>query len=116
MPLPEGLKLEVERLGERPTGPSELTRDWVDIGRATWERLKVPVKVTASSTDANVPLSMGIKASTLGTCRGGRVHTTSEWIDPTGLPKGLEAFLLTVLSALALFQKQGEAGKSQLAS
>ncbi len=108
VPLPEGVTLDIKRIGERPTGPSELTGDWVDIARATWEILKVPLKVTASSTDANIPIAMGLKASTLGTCRGGRVHTTSEWIDPATLPKGLEAFLLTLLSALELFSGKKE--------
>jgi tripeptide aminopeptidase len=97
---PEGLKLTVDHLGERPTGPTNLAKPWVDLARAAWTALDIPVKVTAGSTDANVPLSMWIPASTLGVCRGGGTHTLDEWLEPGSLSVGLEAALLTVLAAL----------------
>jgi acetylornithine deacetylase/succinyl-diaminopimelate desuccinylase-like protein len=103
IPLPAELALDIEKIGERPSGGSKLTLGWVDIARAVWSSLGVPVRVTASSTDANIPLAQGVPASTLGTCRGGRVHTEAEWLEPESLPLGLEGFLLCVLTALELF-------------
>lgn len=103
IPMPNELVLDMERIGERPSGGLKLTRGWVDIARAAWASLGVQSRVTASSTDANIPLSQGIPASTLGTCRGGRVHTEAEWVEPDSLPLGLEGFLLCALMGLELF-------------
>lgn len=47
------------------------------------------VRHTASSTDANVPLSLGIPAITVGAVAGGLLHTRDEWVDESSLPRGL---------------------------
>ncbi|MCZ7648333.1 MAG: M20/M25/M40 family metallo-hydrolase [Planctomycetota bacterium] len=109
VPCPSELSVELEELGRRPAGDPDLTTDWVDVGRAVWEALGIPVKITASSTDANIPLSLGLRASTIGTHRGGGAHTENEWIDPQSLPKGLEAVLLAVLAGLAIFPAEAGA-------
>ncbi len=60
-------------------------------------------ELVASSTDANVPISLGIPAVTIGAggeCGG--VHTTGEWFDNQEGPRGLERALLLVLSAAGL--------------
>jgi hypothetical protein len=51
-----------------------------------------------SSTDANIPLSLGIPAIALG-CggRAGGAHTIGEWYDPAGREMGLQRVLLTLL-------------------
>jgi len=107
VPCPKDLDLAVEKIGERPTGDPKLTREWVDVATAACAALGLAVKVTASSTDANAPLSVGIHASTLGVCRAGRAHTLDEWLDPSSLPLGLEALALTVLAALKVFPAKG---------
>jgi acetylornithine deacetylase/succinyl-diaminopimelate desuccinylase-like protein len=55
------------------------------------------------STDANIPLSLGIPAISIG-CGGtaGGAHTTEEWYDPTGRAMGLQRVLLTVIGAAGL--------------
>jgi acetylornithine deacetylase/succinyl-diaminopimelate desuccinylase-like protein len=40
------------------------------------------------STDANIPLSLGITANTLGAVRGGGAHTRGEWIELDSLAEG----------------------------
>ncbi len=52
-----------------------------------------------SSTDANIPLSLGIPAATIS-CGGesGGTHDISEWYDPTDAWKGLQKNLLCVLA------------------
>ena len=52
----------------------------------------------ASSTDANVPLSLGIPANTIGTVSGGGAHTREEWIDESSLVPGLAVTLSLLLS------------------
>jgi acetylornithine deacetylase/succinyl-diaminopimelate desuccinylase-like protein len=52
-----------------------------------------------SSTDANIPLSMGIPAIALGGGgRGGGAHSLSEWYDSTGRELGVKRILLTALA------------------
>jgi len=103
VPCPKDLQLVIEKIGARPTGNPQLTREWVEVAAAACVALGLTVKVTASSTDANVPLAAGLRASTLGICRTGRTHTLDEWLDPSSLPLGLETLALTVLTALRIF-------------
>jgi tripeptide aminopeptidase len=55
------------------------------------------------STDANIPLSLGIPAISIG-CGGsaGGAHTVEEWYDPTDRAMGLQRVLLTILGAAGL--------------
>jgi hypothetical protein len=51
-----------------------------------------------ASTDANIPLSLGIPAISMGAGgRAGGAHTLGEWYDPAGREIGLQRLLLTVL-------------------
>ena len=52
----------------------------------------------ASSTDSNVPLSLGILANTIGTVRGNGAHTREEWVDKGSLPTSLKLVLSIMLS------------------
>ena len=88
----DGLEVEVRVLGNRPCA-GEIDRDRQQalteevtalISRYSGEE---PV-VSASSTDCNVPLSMGINAICFGVCLGGGAHTREEWIDEASLPVG----------------------------
>jgi acetylornithine deacetylase/succinyl-diaminopimelate desuccinylase-like protein len=56
------------------------------------------VNSSASSTDSNIPLSVGIPANTIGTVIGGGAHTRGEWIDIKSLNIGLKIALTMVLS------------------
>jgi hypothetical protein len=54
-----------------------------------------------ASTDANVPLSLGIPAIAIGAGGlGGGAHTTSEWYQPEGRDLGLKRILLTLMLLL----------------
>ena len=59
--------------------------------------------LTGASTDANVPMSLGIPAIIIG--GGGKTggfHALSEWIDVTDAWKGAQNSLVTVLGLLGL--------------
>jgi hypothetical protein len=54
-----------------------------------------------SSTDANIPMSLGIPALRIGSGgRGGRAHSLDEWIDVEEEEslRGMAASLLTILA------------------
>lgn len=55
-------------------------------------------EILAVSTDANIALSVGIVANTIGTVRGERAHTYEEWIETESLYAGLALAMDIVLS------------------
>jgi acetylornithine deacetylase/succinyl-diaminopimelate desuccinylase-like protein len=55
--------------------------------------------LTTSSTDSNLPISLGIPAITIG--GGGRsdnAHSLDEWFEPEGAWRGPQTVLLTILN------------------
>jgi tripeptide aminopeptidase len=55
--------------------------------------------LNCASTDANVPISLGIPAITIGAGgKGGDAHRLSEWYDPAGREVGYERALLLILA------------------
>ena len=95
------LGFAVETIGDRPCG--ELPKDHPLVraaAEATRAIGRTPELVTAS-TDANVPISLGVPAIAIGAGgRGGGVHTPAEWYDNTDGALGV-ARALTVLVAAA---------------
>ena len=58
-----------------------------------------------SSTDANLPISLGIPAITIGRGGlGGRSHSLDEWVDvdPDPTVRGLRVVLTTILAVAGL--------------
>jgi tripeptide aminopeptidase len=95
---PRRLELSIDILGERPTGlrppESELLRAAEEATRAIGEE---PRRV-AASTDANVSMSLGIPAITLGAGgNAGLAHTTDEWFRNVRGVEGLVRGLLTIV-------------------
>ena len=95
------LAFEVETIGDRPCGELPSDHPLVRVAAAaTWAIGRTPELVTAS-TDANVPISLGVPAIAIGAGgRGGGVHTPGEWYDNTEGALGV-ARALTVLVAAA---------------
>ena len=55
-----------------------------------------------SSTDANIPLSLGMQAVSIGAGgHGGGAHTASEWYSPDGRDAGLRRIFLSLCLLLA---------------
>mgnify|MGYP001025460698 CR=1 FL=1 len=53
----------------------------------------------ASSTDANVPLGMGIQATTIGIKRGGDAHRLTDFAEIDSFAPGMKSVLLSILLA-----------------
>lgn len=98
----DGADVTLEVIGVRP-GNGDV--DAEELGSLTARSddavrtfLGTEPKHVASSTDANVPLSLGIPANTIGTVSGGGAHTREEWIDESSLVPGLAVTLSLLLS------------------
>ena len=92
------LEWKVDLLGSRPGG--ELSNDSPLLAalRAADETIGNQSRLERSSTDANIPLSLGVDAISIGAGgMGGGAHSLQEWYDATGRETGLKRALLTVL-------------------
>lgn len=95
------LESDIRLLGERPCGSLPQEHSLVRIAQAaSWHHGIEPVSAIAS-TDANVPLSLGIPAITIGAGgTGGGAHTVHEWYDNMNGSRGV-ARAFAILAALA---------------
>jgi hypothetical protein len=60
--------------------------------------LSIRTEQRIASTDANIPLSLGIPALSIGAGgNGGGIHTSAEWYDAQGRELGLRRILLLLL-------------------
>lgn len=95
------LHTHIELRGERPCGSLAVEHPLVQLAQdASFHHGIDPVSAVAS-TDANIPLSLGIPAITIGAGgTGGGAHTLHEWYDNTNGARGI-ARAFAILAALA---------------
>lgn len=92
---------EAKVIGERPAGTTPQTADIVVLTAAAITALGLTPQHEDSSTDSNVPMSLGIPAVTIGAGgKGGRAHALDEWIDVEKAPtvKGMQVGLAALLA------------------
>ena len=97
------LELKINVLGVRPAGELPESSPLLAALLAADTRLGNRSRRERSSTDANIPLSVGIAAISIGAGgRSGGAHTLEEWFDPAGRELGLHRVALTTLSVAGL--------------
>ena len=92
------LRRDLQLIGSRPSGETPesdpLVRNALEIGRL----LGLRTWLNRNSTDANIPISLGIPAVTIGAGGiSGDPHRLSEWYDPRGRETGYRRALLMVM-------------------
>ncbi len=92
-----GVQLTVENIGIRPCGGDVPAQDHQQLLRRCSAAIRqvydLDAPFCAASTDANIPLSLGIPAATFGLYRGGGAHTREEYVELSSLTPGLEIAL-----------------------
>jgi tripeptide aminopeptidase len=105
------LRVKVETIGDRPSGGLSEGEPIVRTADSVLRALgSDPYHTPATSSDANVPISMGISALTVGT--GGEsdgAHSPGEWLDTTGFSQGVKQ-ALTLAVMLAGLEEGGARG------
>ena len=97
------LKLRVDLIGERPTGETASDSPLVELAIESTKVLGFEPRLDQSSTDSNLPISLGIPAITLGAGgASGFSHTLDEWYEPRDRDKGLKRGLLVVLGMVGI--------------
>ena len=88
-------------VGDRPSGSVDAQHPLVKAAERATQLIGSTPEFVTSSTDANVPLSLGIPAVAIGAGGlGGNTHTANEWYENTNGHLGI-ARALTLLAAMA---------------
>ncbi len=98
------IKVEFKLVGDRPAGGGQVDSPMLNAARRAVATVGGEVKsIAASSTDSNLPISLGIPAVTLGSGGvGGGSHGPGEWFSPINAWLGPQSTLLTVLSLVGV--------------
>ena len=100
--LRKGSRIDVKLIGRRPASGERIPAGQGELIARTDEVLRELGGVTPihqeSSTDANIPLSLGVCAHTVGTVEGDLLHTREEWIEKDSLRRGLAVILALMLA------------------
>jgi tripeptide aminopeptidase len=101
----EGVEVEIAVVGDRPAGSIPRSHPRVVTAAAVLRHFGIEPRYEAASTDANIPLSQGIPAITVGVTHGGGIHTEEEWLEIGPCITGVRQLLLLALALTA-----GQAG------
>lgn len=97
------LNLKVDLIGERPTGETPADSPLVEVALEATRVLGITPRLDQSSTDSNLPISLGIPAITLGAGgSSGASHSLDEWYDPRERDLGLKRGLLVILGIVGI--------------
>jgi tripeptide aminopeptidase len=92
------LDWKVNQIGSRPGGELPPDAALLVALRAADDFVSNQSRTERSSTDANIPLSLGIEAIAIGAGgNGGGAHSLQEWYEPAGRDIGLKRAMLTLL-------------------
>ena len=99
----DALTVEINRVGQRPAGVTDPNSSLVRHASAAMRQLGLEPNLRSSSTDANIPMSLGIPAITLS--RGGvseNAHAPNESWTNENSHLAIQVALLTVLAEAGL--------------
>ena len=96
-----GVAFHIEKTGDRPSGATPPQSTIVQAALEASRAIGVEAQVDVGSTDANIPISLGIPAIAIGGGGlSGSIHTSEEWFDSADRYLGIQR-LLTTVAALA---------------
>jgi tripeptide aminopeptidase len=97
------LRLEIVRIGNRPAAALPHDSPLLRSIHAVDRHLGIATAARIGSTDANLPLSLGVPALAIGAGgSAGGIHTLHEWYNPTGRELALRRILLHLLDVCTL--------------
>lgn len=94
-----GLEVDVQLVGDRPSGETAPDATLLLRALAVSRSFSDEPTLSRSSTDANIPIALGIPAITIGGGgEGGDAHSPDEWYRNEGAVEGLQRALLIVIA------------------
>jgi acetylornithine deacetylase/succinyl-diaminopimelate desuccinylase-like protein len=95
------LSFSIAKIGDRPAAHLPSDSPLLDALRAVDRHLGLRTELRLGSTDANIPLSLGIPSLSLGAGgEGGGAHTLAEWYSARNREVGLRRVLLLTLAMI----------------
>jgi acetylornithine deacetylase/succinyl-diaminopimelate desuccinylase-like protein len=95
------LAFQIEKIGDRPAAELPADAPLLEALRAVDRHLVLHTDLRLGSTDANIPLSLGIPALSMGAGgEGGGAHTRAEWYSAHNREAGLRRAMLLTLAML----------------
>jgi acetylornithine deacetylase/succinyl-diaminopimelate desuccinylase-like protein len=89
----------IEKIGDRPAAQLADDSPILDALRAVDRHLGIPTDLRLGSTDANIPISLGLPSLSMGAGGdGGGAHTLSEWYSDKDRETGLRRVLLLTIA------------------
>ena len=99
----KALKLDIKLIGDRPTGTQSQDSPIIKIAEASNKYMKIENDFGFSSTDSNLPISIGVPAITIdGGGIGKGAHSLDEQWDSTNSHLGSQRALLIVLGIVGV--------------
>lgn len=102
----EGVTVNVKRVGDRPCMgevDAEKLEALIDLAASVVEEVTGERSTFhSSSTDCNIPLSLGIPAIACGVYVGGGMHTREEWVLKSSMKPGFEVGIKTALKLVGV--------------
>ncbi len=94
-------EIQMTLIGERPGGGLPENHPLVQAAvHALKQCGEKVIHLKSGSTDASVPLSLGLPAICIGITRGGNAHSPSEYIEIEPISRGYNALLSTISSVM----------------
>jgi acetylornithine deacetylase/succinyl-diaminopimelate desuccinylase-like protein len=84
-----GVRIEAEVIGRRPAGELSASHPLVKLAEICLREQGIEPKLMIGSTDANVPLNLGLPALVLGVTTGAGAHTNREFIYTAPVEHGM---------------------------
>ncbi len=84
------VRMEAEVIGRRPPGELPASHPLIELAEECLREQGIEAKLMIGSTDANVPLSLGLPALVLGVTNGSGAHTTEEFIYTAPVERGIQ--------------------------
>ena len=96
----EAMTVEAKRIGTRPSGTVDPETPLIQRAMAATRFFGVEPVLTAGSTDSNVPISLGVPATTIGRGgEGGGAHSLNEWWSNKDGHLGIQKALLILVAS-----------------
>jgi di/tripeptidase len=90
-------------IGDRPSGELSAEHPLVLSAIEATQLIDREPELAAASTDANVPIALGLPAIAIGAGgRGGDAHTPAEWYDNIDGPLGIARAMTILVTAAEL--------------
>jgi acetylornithine deacetylase/succinyl-diaminopimelate desuccinylase-like protein len=93
---------QVDVVGDRPAGSIRIDHPLVQGALSALEQVGVRGTLENGSTDANVPLSLGCPAVTVGITRGSNAHRLDEYIETGPVADGIHQLMVLTLAAASI--------------